>query len=102
MMAEQSLYRRRVLVALDPCEVDPADFEASARLAAGLNAELVALFVEDSDLIAAADLPVTHLIPAGCQQLAALDAGATPRSAGTWTGPSRSPRSAGQRKPWRV
>jgi hypothetical protein len=80
MMAEQSLYRRRVLVALDPCEVDPADFEASARLAAGLNAELVALFVEDSDLIAAADLPVTHLIPAGCQQLAALDAGAMRRA----------------------
>ena len=36
MMAEQSVYRRRVLVALDPCEVDPSDFEASARLAAGL------------------------------------------------------------------
>jgi len=80
MMAEQSVYRRRVLVALDPCEVDPSDFEASARLAAGLDAELVALFVEDSDLIAAADLPVTHLIPAGCRQLAALDAGAMRRA----------------------
>ena len=80
MMAEQAVYRRRVLVALDPCEVDPADFEASARLAAGLNAELVALFVEDSGLIAAADLPVTHLIPAGCRQLAALDAAAMRRA----------------------
>jgi len=80
MIAEQSVYRRRVLVALDPCDVDPADFEASARLAAGLDAELVALFVEDSDLIAAADLPVTHLIPAGCRQLASLDAGAMRRS----------------------
>ena len=80
MMAEQSLYRRRVLVALDPCEVDPADLETSARLAAGLKAELVALFVEDSDLIAAADLPVTHLVPAGCRQLAALDAGAMRRA----------------------
>ena len=80
MMAEQAVYRRRVLVALDPCEVDPADFEASARLAAGLDAELVALFVEDSDLIAAADLPVTHLIPAGCRQLAALDAAAMRRA----------------------
>ena len=79
-MAEQAVYRRRVLVALDPCEVDPADFEASARLAAGLDAELVALFVEDSDLIAAADLPVTHLIPAGCRQLAALDAAAMRRA----------------------
>jgi len=80
MMAEQSVYRRRVLVALDPCEVDPSDFEASARLAAGLDAELVALFVEDSDLIAAADLPVTHLIPAGCRQLATLDAGTMRRA----------------------
>jgi hypothetical protein len=80
MMAERAIYRRRVLVALDPCEVDPADFEASARLAAGLDAELVALFVEDSDLIAAADLPVTHLIPAGCRQLAALDAAAMRRA----------------------
>ena len=80
MMVEQTVYRRRVLVALDPCEVDAADFEASARLAAGLNAELVALFVEDSDLIAAADLPVTHLIPAGCRQMAALDGAAMRRA----------------------
>ena len=80
MGAERAVYRRRVLVALDPCEVDPADFEASARLAAGLNAELVALFVEDSNLIAAADLPVTHLVPAGCRQLASLDAGAMRRA----------------------
>ncbi len=79
-MAEQAVYRRRVLVALDPCEMDPEDFEASARLAAGLNAELVALFVEDSNLIAAADLPVTHLIPAGCRHLAALDAAAMRRA----------------------
>ncbi len=79
-MAEQAVYRRRVLVALDPCEMDPEDFEASARLAAGLNAELVALFVADSNLIAAADLPVTHLIPAGCRHLAALDAAAMRRA----------------------
>lgn len=80
MTVEHAVYRRRVLVALDPCEVDPADFEASARLAAGLNAELVALFVEDSNVIAAADLPVTHLVPAGCRQLAALDGAAMRRA----------------------
>ena len=80
MTPEQSTERRRVLVALDPCAVDPADFEASAQLAAGLGAELVALFVEDSDLIAAADLPVTHLVPAGCRELAALDAAAMRRA----------------------
>lgn len=80
MMAEQTAYRRRVLVALDPCDVDPADFEASARLAAGLKAELVALFVEDSNLIAAAGLPFARLIPAGCRDLAALDAAAMRRA----------------------
>ncbi len=80
MMGEQAVYRRRVLVALDPCAVDPADFEASARLAAGLNAELVAFFVEDSDLIAAADLPFARLIPSGCREMAALDAAAMRRA----------------------
>ena len=79
-MAEQTAYRRRVLVALDPCEVDPADFEASAQLAAGLKAELVALFVEDSNLIAAAGMPFARLIPAGCRELVALDAAAMRRA----------------------
>lgn len=80
MGTEQTAYRRRVLVALDPCEVDPEDFEASARLAAGLKAELVALFVEDSSLIAAAGLPFARLIPAGCRDLVALDAAAMRRA----------------------
>jgi hypothetical protein len=79
-MAEQTAYRRRVLVALDPCEVDPEDFEASARLAAGLKAELVALFVEDANLIAAAGMPFARLIPAGCRDLVALDAAAMRRA----------------------
>ena len=72
--------RRRVFMALDPCEADLADFEASARLAAGLNAELVGLFVEDSRLIEAADLPVTQLIPAGCRGPASVDAAAMRRA----------------------
>lgn len=73
-MADRVVRRRRVLVAFDPCEAELADFEASARLAAGLNAELVGLLVEDASLIEAADLPVTHLIPAGCRRMAAMDA----------------------------
>ncbi len=80
MRTEQTAYRRRVLVALDPCEVDPEDFEASARLAAGLKAELVALFVEDANLIAAAGMPFARLIPAGCRDLVALDAAAMRRA----------------------
>ena len=80
MATEQTVTRRRVLVALDPCDVDPEDFEASARIAAGLKAELVALFVEDSNLIAAAGLPMARLIPAGCSELAALDSAAMRRA----------------------
>lgn len=72
--------RRRVFVALDPCEADLADFEASARLAAGLNAELVGLFVEDSRLIEAADLPVTQLVPARCRGLSSVDGAAMRRA----------------------
>ncbi len=79
-MAEAAVYRRRVLVAFDPCAVDLEDFESSARLAAGLKAELVGLLVEDSSLIAAADLPVTRLVPAGCRGLAAVDAAAMRRA----------------------
>lgn len=80
MRTEQPADRRRVLVALDPCDVVPEDFEASAQLAAGLKAELVALFVEDANLIAAAGLPFARLIPAGCRDLVALDAAAMRRA----------------------
>lgn len=79
-MAEATVYRRRVLVAFDPCAMDIEDFEASARLAAGLNAELVGLLVENSNLIAAAELPGTRLIAAGCRGLARVDAAAMRRA----------------------
>ena len=72
--------RRRVLVALDPCEAELADFDALARLAAGLNAELVGLVIEDLSVIEAADLPVTRLIPARCRELASVDAAAMRRA----------------------
>jgi hypothetical protein len=101
MMAEVRTERRRVLVALDPCDVDPADFEASARLAAGLKAELVALFVEDSNLIAAAALPFARLIPAGCRELAALDAAAMRRAIRVAEGRAREQFSTVARR-WRL
>lgn len=100
-MAEVRAARRRVLVALDPCEVDPADFEASARLAAGLKAELVALFVEDTNLIAAAGLPFARLIPAGCRELAALDAAAMRRAIRVAEGRAREQLSIVARR-WRL
>ena len=68
------------MMALDACAAAQADFEAAARLAAGLEAELVGLLVEDAALIAAADLPVTRLVPAGCRELAALDGAAMRRA----------------------
>ncbi len=101
MAVEASAVRRRVLVALDPCDVDPADFEASARLAAGLKAELVALFVEDTNLIAAAGLPFARLIPAGCRDLAALDAAAMRRAIRAVEGRAREQLSAVARR-WRL
>ncbi len=62
---------RRILVALDVSEQSRAALEAAARLAGGLNAELVGLFVEDSDLLRMAELPVTRLV--GARSTGALD-----------------------------
>ncbi|MDJ0942327.1 MAG: universal stress protein [Kiloniellales bacterium] len=61
---EAELALRRILVALDVSEQSRAALEAAARLAEGLNAELVGLFVEDSDLLRMAELPVTRLVGA--------------------------------------
>lgn len=48
---------RRIVVALDTGSLSGAAIDAAARLAAGLRAELQALFVEDSKLRRLADLP---------------------------------------------
>ncbi len=64
MAPETELALRRILVALDVSEQSRAALEAAARLAGGLNAELVGLFVEDSDLLRMAELPVTRLVGA--------------------------------------
>lgn len=53
---------RRILVALDAGGQGLADLEEAARLAAGLEAELVGLFIEDSELFSAAALPVTRMV----------------------------------------
>ena len=54
---------RRILVALEADGGASALLEAAADLAAGLDAELVGLFVEDIELLEAADLPVTRTVP---------------------------------------
>lgn len=71
-MSDEDPALRRILVALDVSEQSRAALESAARLAAGLQAELVGLFVEDSELLQVAELPVTRLI--GPQGPARLDA----------------------------
>lgn len=65
---------RRILVALDGDESARAALEAAAGLAAALEAELVGLYVEDTELLEAADLPVTWSIPRYAGPRGAIDA----------------------------
>lgn len=51
---------RRILVALDMSPHSLAALEAAVRLAAGLDAEVTGLFVEDDVLLRSADLPLTR------------------------------------------
>lgn len=55
----------RIVLALDALNCEAALIQAAARLAGRLGAELDALFVEDDDLFAAAELPVTQEISRG-------------------------------------
>ncbi|MEE9209398.1 MAG: universal stress protein, partial [Kiloniellales bacterium] len=64
----------RILVALEAEEGAAALLEAAADLAAGLHAELFGLFVEDSELLGAAELPVTRSISSLAEAQAPLDA----------------------------
>ena len=75
---------RRILVALEAGESASELLEAAANLAAGLHAELVGLFVEDSELLEAADLPVTRSIPSHAQAHAPLDARLMRRALRIW------------------
>jgi hypothetical protein len=75
---------RRILVALEAGESAPALLEAAASLAAGLHAELVGLFVEDSEMLGAADLPVTRSIPSHAEAHAPLDARLMRRALRIW------------------
>lgn len=75
---------RRILVALEAGESTSELLEAAASLAAGLHAELVGLFVEDSELLEAADLPVTRSIPSHAQAHVPLDARLMRRALRIW------------------
>jgi hypothetical protein len=62
---EQKAKIRRIMLALDAMHCEAALIEAAVLIAAKLEAELDALFVEDSDVYAVADLPITHEISLG-------------------------------------
>jgi nucleotide-binding universal stress UspA family protein len=70
----------RILVALDGDESAQAALESAASLAAALEAELVGLFVEDTDLLHAAELPMTWSISRQAGGRTALDAAAMGRA----------------------
>ncbi len=69
----------RVLVALDADEGAAALLEAAASLAAALDAELAGLFVEDSELLAAASQPATRTVAAHALGWSASEAGSVRR-----------------------
>lgn len=76
---------RRILVALDAAERSNRALEEAARLAAGLEAELVGLFIEDSDLLAAAALPATRLLPSHGPTPGLFDAALMQRALRVWS-----------------
>ncbi len=61
-MAVQKSSIKQILVALDGSPSSISALEKGAKLAAGLNAELVGLFVEDINLLRATQLPFTQEI----------------------------------------
>lgn len=58
---------RRIVVAVDRSEAARAAVEAAAELARGLRAELLALFVEDVELVRVAQFPFVHEIGVDAQ-----------------------------------
>jgi len=71
---------KRVVVGIDPRPQDRAALEAAARLAGRLQAELVGLFVEDTDLLRLAALPFAREIGFPSATARALDIEAMERS----------------------
>lgn len=72
----EELAIERIVVALDTSPLGEAAFETAAGLAAGLRAELAALFIEDINLMRLAALPFARelgLASAAARQLAAPD-----------------------------
>ena len=92
---------RRVVVALDPAAQCRAALDLAARLAAQSEAELVGLFVEESELLTAAALPVTRALRGHGAEEEALDPAKMERGLRAWAAQAEATlASAAQR--WRV
>lgn len=74
MTVPPELGTRRVLLALAAGGVDPASLRSSVQLAAGLSAELEALFLEDADLFTSSTLPFAReILPSGAERPVAAE-----------------------------
>ena len=80
---------RRVLIAFDAAERSSSGLEEVASLAAGLRAELVGLFVEDTELLEAAALPITRIMPSQARAPGALDPALMQRAFRIWSTETR-------------
>lgn len=83
-MADSPPHLRRVLVALDPAEQCCGALETAARLAADSQAELVGVFVEETDLLQAAALPVTSIVRSDDMGREAVDRAKMERGLKAW------------------
>lgn len=70
-MAEPRI--RQILVALDASPLSLAALDCALAWAEALEAEILGLFVEDADLLATADLPITAAVDASSARLRPLE-----------------------------
>ncbi len=80
MSEERPVGRSRLVVTLGGDEDSLRTLEAAVRLAARLQREMVGLFLEDADLLAAASLPFARIVSRGAVQEAWLDPASTRRA----------------------
>lgn len=89
MSREPDAKRRRLQVMLAAGESDWALLEEAARLAAGLQAELLGLLLENAELVEAAGLPMTSLMPASGAGPGALTADMMQQALRIWSASTR-------------
>ncbi len=80
MSEERPVGRSRLVVAIGGDEDSLRTVEAAVRLAARLHREMLALFLEDADLLAAASLPFARIVSQGAVEEAGLDIVSTRRA----------------------